>query len=385
MGIPIEIPLWRGISGFVPVRMMGKVCYVMYKRRTDKLVQILRDMGAQGAIIHKPSNMRWLSGYTGEGLLVIADGLRAVVTDFRYIEQAGQQAKDYTAHMITPGVSHDKAAAPLVSEKGISVLAFEDDEVTVKGMEALRAAMPGIKFVPIGGAPEKLRAVKDAGEIELIEKACEISCAAFEHIIGFIKPGVTELEVRFELENAMYRAGAEQLAFDTIVAAGANGALPHAIPGNRVIQAGDMVTMDYGAKYGGYCADMTRTVAVGKLADEHRRVYDTVLKAQLRAMELLKPGTACKAVDKAARDLIDEAGYTGRFGHGLGHSLGLDIHENPRCSMTSEAVLEPGIVMTNEPGIYLPGTCGCRIEDTVIITEDGCRRLTPATKELLIL
>ncbi len=357
----------------------------MFKQRTERLLSLLKESGAQGALVHKPSNMRYLSGYTGEGLLVLLPGLLSIVTDFRYTEQAQSQAPDFTVHMTSPTVPHEEVAAGLVAQAGIETLAFEDDEVTVRGLQALEKHMPSVKLVPQNRKAEQLRVVKDEGEIALIEKACEISCRAFDHILGFIKPGLTELEVRFELENALYRFGGEKLSFDTIIATGANGSLPHAIPGKRVIEKGHMVTMDFGARYGGYCADITRTVAVGTLDDKQRRVYETVLQAQLRALDAIRPGAACREVDRVARTFIDEAGYKGRFGHGLGHSLGLDVHEEPRFNTTSEATLEKGIVITDEPGIYLPGQCGCRIEDTVLVTADGCRRLTPAAKELIIL
>jgi Xaa-Pro aminopeptidase len=351
--------------------------------RGEKLLELLSAAQIQGALVHKPSNMRYLSGYTGEGLLVLAPGLRAVVTDFRYTEQAEQQAPGYSVHMTDAANTAEQVAAGLLS--GLEVVAFEDDEVTVKGMGKLSEAMPGQRFVPMNRRVETLRQIKDADEIAWIEKACEISCLAFLDMLSFIAPGRTELEVRFALENALYRHGAEKLAFDTIVATGANGSLPHAIPGNRVIEKGHLVTMDFGARVGGYCADITRTVAVGTLGDKERHVYETVLAAQLLALDAIRPGAICREVDKIARDFIDEAGYKGRFGHGLGHSLGLDIHENPRLSSASDDTLAPGMLMTNEPGIYLPGQCGCRIEDTVLVTEDGCRRLTTAGKELIIL
>lgn len=357
----------------------------MYKQRTDKLLARVKALGAQGALVHKPSNIRWLSGYTGEGLLVIADGLCAIVTDFRYTEQAENQAPDYTVHMTSLTVPHEQVAAGLVRGAGMETLAFEDDKVTVSGYRAIEAAMPGIKLVSLSQAPEDLRVVKDTEEIERIERACQISCRAFEHILGVIKPGMTEMQVRLELESALFRFGAEKLAFDTIIATGANGALPHAIPGERTIENGHMVTMDFGASYGGYCADITRTVAVGGLDDAQRRIYDTVLTAQLMALDAIRPGAKCREVDAVARDYIDQAGYQGRFGHGLGHALGLDIHESPRFNSVSEAVLVEGIVITDEPGIYLPGQCGCRIEDTMLVTADGCRRLTTASKELIIL
>lgn len=357
----------------------------MYVQRTDRLLALVKESGAGAALVHKPSNMRWLSGYTGEGLLVLAGGLRAIVTDFRYTEQAEQQAPDYAVHMTSQAVTHEQVAAKLLKEAGVQAVAFEDDKVTVSGFQKLEAAMAGIRFIPQGRKVEALRVVKDESEIALIEKACEISSKAFEHMLGVIRPGMTELEVRFELESALYRLGAEKLAFDTIVAAGPNGSLPHAIPGTYRIQTGDMVTMDFGAKYGGYCADITRTVAVGALDAEKLKVYETVLAAQLKALDAIKPGASCKAVDHVARSYIDAQGFAGRFGHGLGHSLGLDIHEDPRFNTVSDATLVEGIVITDEPGIYLPGQCGCRIEDTVLVTKDGARRLTTATKELIVL
>ncbi len=357
----------------------------MHIKRTEAFLSRIQALGAQGALVHTPSNIRWLSGYTGEGMLVIAEGLRAVVTDFRYTEQAEGQAPGYTVEMTTVERKAEAVAAELFKAAGVTTLAFEDDTVTVKGMDAIAKAMPALRFIPSGKACQDLRIIKDDTEIASIEKACAISCQAFEHMLGIIRPGMTELEVRFELENAMYRFGAEKLAFDTIVAAGANGSLPHAIPGNRRIQPGDMVTMDFGARVNGYCADITRTVAVGSISPEKRRVYDTVLTAQLAALEKMVPGMSCREVDATARRIIDEAGYPGRFGHGLGHSLGLDIHESPRCSVAATEKLAAGMLMTDEPGIYLPGECGCRIEDTVLITAEGPRRLTPATKELIIL
>lgn len=357
----------------------------MYIQRTDRFLALMKAAGAQGALVTKPSNMRWLSGYTGEGMLVIGDTVRAIVTDFRYTEQAEQQAPDYTVHMISATTSHEAEAASIVRDAGISVLGFEDDAVTVQAFAKIEASLQGVRLVPENQKAEALRVIKDEGEIALIQKACDITSRAFEHIVGFIRPGLTEMEVRFELENAMYRFGAEDIAFSTIIAAGVNGSLPHAIPGSRVIENGDMVTMDYGARFRGYCADMTRTVAIGSLDGEKRRVYETVLEAQLRALDAIKPGAACRDVDHIARAYIGEQGFEGRFGHGLGHSLGLDIHENPRFNTTSEAILQEGTIMTDEPGIYMPGAYGCRIEDTVLVTVDGARRLTTASKDLIIL
>ena len=365
----------------------------MHKQRTEKLLALLSETESQGVLIQKPSNMRWLSGYTGEGALLITDNLWAVVTDFRYTEQAEMQAPDYKVFITTPEDKEPKVVAGLLAEMGIKTLCFEDDYLTVKGMKLQQEAAPDVSFVPVDRKPEKLREIKDESEIALIEKACGVTCQAYDYIVGYIKGKIakshrvrlTEIQVRNELESALIRFGADRPAFDSIVATGANGSLPHAIPGDRVIRRGHMLTMDFGAKIGGYCADMTRTVAIGEIDAESRKIYDTVLRAQLMALDLIRPGADCREVDRLARTFIGEAGYEGRFGHGLGHSLGLDIHEPPRLSTISEDTLAAGMVVTDEPGIYIPGQCGCRIEDTVLVTEDGCRRLTTADKELMIL
>lgn len=357
----------------------------MENRRTEPLLDALSGIGAQGMLVHNRSNMRWLSGYTGEGLILIAKGLRAIVTDFRYTEQAEKEAPAFSVHMTSQTKLHDAVAFELVQGAGIQTLAFEDGVVTVKQLKALEAAMPGIAFVSAERKIEALREIKDEGEIALIEKACGIASEAFAKVLPLIHVGMTELEVRLALETCLYQLGAEKTSFDTIVASGENGALPHAVPGTRRIQKGDLVTMDFGARVGGYCSDITRTIAVGEIDDEKRRVYDTVLQAQLMALDAIRPGASCREVDRIARDHIEGAGYVGRFGHGLGHAVGIDIHENPRFNTISEATLKAGMVITDEPGIYLPGQCGCRIEDTVLVTEDGVRRLTTAPKELIIL
>lgn len=355
----------------------------MQNRRSEALLRALSQQNAQGAVLARPSNIRWLSGFTGEGLLVVTGKGLTVVTDFRYVEAAEKQAPGCEVRSISAGVSHEKIAAEVLADTGVETAAFEDDIVTVRSMRGLTGANEAIHYEPFVTRPEKLRAVKDEDEIATIEEACAISCKAFERILGKIRPGVTEREIAFALENEFRALGGEGIAFDTIVAAGENGSLPHAVPGDRVIENGMMVTMDFGARLRGYCSDMTRTVAVGKISDDQRRVYDAVLEAHLRAMEAIKPGAAGKDVDAVARNYLRECGWD--FGHSLGHGVGLDIHEEPRLSMRSDDVLEPGNVVTDEPGVYLPGKCGCRIEDSVLVTRDGCRSLTPATKELIIL
>ena len=230
-----------------------------------------------------------------------------------------------------------------------------------------------------------LRMIKSADEIALMKSAQEIAERAFTHILDFIKPGVTEREVSLELDYFMLRSGAEALSFETIAVSGVNSSMPHGVPSDKKIENGDFVTMDYGAVCGGYHSDMTRTVAVGNVSAEQKKVYDTVLKAQLAALEAMRPGVRCADADRAARDVIEAAGYGEFFGHGTGHGVGIEIHEEPRVSPTAVDILETGNVVTDEPGIYLPGQFGVRIEDMVLITENGFENLTKAPKELIVL
>ena len=230
-----------------------------------------------------------------------------------------------------------------------------------------------------------MRVVKDGAELALMQKAFDISCEAFDHILGFIKPGLSEKQIELALNFKMYELGAEALAFNTIVASGPNGSLPHAIPGERKVESGDMITLDFGAKYQGYCADMTRTVAVGKPKDEMRRIYGIVLRAQTTAQDALAPGKNCVDIDRIARNIIAGEGYGQFFGHGLGHSLGIDVHEDPRLSPVSQAKLETNLVITVEPGIYVPGLGGVRIENSCVITDTAARSLVSAPRELIIL
>lgn len=353
--------------------------------RVQKLFNEVKLADRQAVLITKPSNIFYLSGYTGEGCLLLSKGVQAIITDFRYTEQAERQAPGFSVHMIKTGVSHMDLAYSLMQGEGIDTLLYEDDEFTVRSFEKTKSVMQGITFESLKNAPEKVREVKDEGEIALIEEACDITSRAFDWLLGELKPGMTEIEARLKLDFKMLELGGDGLAFDTIVASGENGSLPHAIPGQRKFQTGDMITFDFGAKKGGYCADMTRTVALGQPKDEMRRIYGIVLEAQEACEALLAPGKNCRDIDKVARDIIDNAGYKGRFGHGLGHAVGIDIHESPRLSPACDELLVPGNTMTVEPGIYVPGLGGVRIENTCVITSDGGRTLVHAPKDLVIL
>ncbi|MBR5232036.1 MAG: aminopeptidase P family protein [Clostridia bacterium] len=352
--------------------------------RTERLIKKLPEQTA--ALIHNPSNIFYLSGYTGEGLLLVARGLKAVITDFRYVEAAEKQCPGFEVHAISAGVSHVKLAGNLLEKHGIGNLLYEDNVVTVRALRDMEKAMPeNMTYAPLNYAVEALRTVKDAEELKAIRHACDITCQAFEYICGYIKEGMTERQVQLALDYKMLELGAQGMAFDTIVASGENGSLPHAVPGDRVLRKGDLITMDYGAKVDGYCSDMTRTVALGEPSDKLREIYNIVLRAQETAQAALAPGKVCSDMDKIARDIIADAGYGECFGHSLGHGVGIDIHEEPRLSSRSTDVLAPGHIVTVEPGIYVPGLGGVRIENTCVITETGYEALCSASKELRIL
>ena len=353
--------------------------------RTNKLLASMQLKENEGVLVYNPSNMFYLSGYTGEGLVLVAHSLRAIVTDFRYTEQAENQSPDFEVHMIAIGRSHEAVVGELCQKFGIETLYYEDSYVTVHTFESCRKNMPGVEWKSVGGAVEKLREVKDEQELSLIAEACRITSEAFHRLLPNIKEGITEKELALMLDFDMMSHGASAPSFSTIVAAGANGSLPHAVPGSYKIRRGDMITFDFGARFGNYCADMTRTVALGNPSDEMRKVYQIVLDAQKMAQDAVAAGKVCREIDSIARDYIYSKGYEGRFGHGLGHSLGIDIHESPRFSQTCSDLLKVNQVMTVEPGIYLPGIGGVRIENSVIVREDGCDVLTTPDRELIIL
>ena len=360
---------------------------VIFLNAAERLINHLH-LGPKTAVaVHDPSNMFYLTeGYTGEGLVYISAESRVIITDFRYTEQAERQAPGFRVEMTDKGRSHNQILAELVKEEGITELRAETNYLSVDAFEAMRGAVgEEISCVSLNKAPQLLRQVKTPAEIVAIRKACDITSEAFDAILPKIQPGMTEKELQIELDFTMLRLGADEFAFDTIIASGENGSLCHAIPGDRVLKYGDMITMDFGAKVGGYCSDMTRTVALGKPSDEMRKVYDTVLRAQTMCEDALMAGKVCCEIDKLARDYIDARGYAGRFGHGLGHSVGIDIHEDPRLSQTCSDVLKAGIVITVEPGVYLPGVGGVRIENTCLVKENGCTPLTTADKQLIIL
>lgn len=354
---------------------------------SERQAEQLRLGQGTAAAVFDPSNMFYLTeGYTGEGLVFISQNRRVIVTDFRYTEQAQRQAPGFEVIMTEKGRSGDQVVSQLVQEENITCVRTETNYISVDRFGKLRAALgEEVSCLPLDEMPQKLRQIKTPSEVLAIRKACNITADAFRAILPKIREGMTEKELQIELNFTMLRLGADTMAFDTIIASGENGSLPHAIPGNRAIRRGDMITMDFGAKVGNYCADMTRTVAFGEPSQEMRRIYETVLRAQTMCEDALAAGKVCSDIDKIARDYIDARGYAGRFGHGLGHAVGIDIHEEPRLSPACQDVLRAGIVITVEPGVYVPGVGGVRIEDTCLVKENGCEALTDADKQLIIL
>jgi len=351
--------------------------------KIERLRSIFSQQGIDGILITSPFNRRYISNFTGTaGVVLISPEKALFITDFRYIEQASNQCHGF--EIVNFSSSIPEEVARLAKELGIQKLGFEEDYLTYSSHKVYEKEIEA-ELVPISGVVEKLRLIKTDAEINILKVAADIADAAFKHILDFIRPGKTELEVSNELEFFMRRAGATSSSFNTIVASGHRSALPHGVASDKIIEAGDFVTLDYGAYYNGYVSDITRTVAVGEPDVKLKEIYDIVLEAQLRGMDGIKPGITGKEADALTRNYITEKGYGEYFGHSTGHGIGLEVHEGPSLSMKSDIILEPGMVVTCEPGIYIPGLGGVRIEDDTMITKDHNQALTHSTKELIIL
>lgn len=350
--------------------------------RIQNLRKLMSGNMMEGVLVYSPENRRYLSGFTGSaGFLVIGKESMDFVTDFRYMEQAESQCKGWkvTIH----GGNPMEKLAEVISKAGIKRLGFEEDFMTVMFRDDLKKSLPEIKLIPARSIFVKLRIKKDNSEIENICKAAAIADEAFKHILGYIRPGLSEAEVALELEYFIKKRGSSGIAFETIVASGIRSSLPHGIASEKKIEAMEFLTLDFGCVYNGYCSDMTRTVFIGKATRKHREIYDTVLRANAEVLKGLRPGITGREADKIARDIISNAGYGEYFGHGLGHGVGIAIHEDPKLSIVGNIVLEAGMVVTDEPGIYIPGFGGVRIEDLVLITETGAETISKSTKELI--
>ena len=353
--------------------------------RLQKFQAKISDM-AGAALITSPQNQFYLSGVQyDDGYLLILPDAAYLLADFRYIEMAKKRAAN-GFEVIRPTGTMNAAVRELLQKHGAADLLIEGAHVTVAQRDRLEKVLCGVRIAT--GASKILldmRVFKDESEIAAMTAAQELTDAAFAHILSYLRPGVREIDVALELETFMRKNGAEGLAFHTIAVSGAASSLPHGVPRDTELEKG-FLTMDFGARYGGYCSDMTRTVVIGRADDEMKRLYETVLRAQCAALDAACGGVGCKALDKVARDIIEDAGYKGCFGHSLGHGVGIDIHEAPRLSPSvgEDALLGAGHVVTVEPGIYIEGKYGCRIEDMIAVKADGSiYNFTKSPKELL--
>lgn len=339
------------------------------------------------AVITSDENRRYFTGLkSSAGTLIVLKNKAYFIIDFRYIELAKKTITDFDVMLQQNNIFEQISA--ILADNNVKTVAVEAETMTVSTYNNYCDKLKDFTVTntnEISKIITKLRAVKEQFEVDCLQKSQDITDLAFTNILNVIKPGMTETEIAIELEYSVKKAGAEGLGFGFIVVGGKNGSLPHGVPSDYVIQNGDMITMDFGSIYGGYVSDMTRTIAVGSINDEQKKIYDTVYNANMMALEVIKAGADCKAIDKLARDYIYGNGYEGCFGHGLGHSVGLNVHENPRFSVLSDDILEAGNVMTVEPGIYISGKFGVRIEDMVYVTNDGFINFTKSDKKLIIL
>jgi len=348
--------------------------------RLDALRGLLAPSCVDGLVVTTLENVRYLSGFTGSSAaLLITEATALLVTDTRYAEQSASETQGFEIE-VAGGVP----ACVATRRAGTKRVGFEAGGVSYDVWETLRSVAqeaPGASLVPCRGLVEGLRIVKDADELELLQRAVDIASEAFEQTLPLVKPGAVERDLALEIEFRMKQAGAEDLAFDLIVASGARSSLPHGRASDRRLGEREFVVFDIGARFRGYHSDMTRTVFMGRPEKRARDLYHAVLGAQQAAVDAIKPGVTAGRIDAAARSFIDEAVWPGRFGHGTGHGVGLQVHEAPRVGPGSEQPLKPGMVLTVEPGIYEPGEGGVRIEDIVVVTETGHRVMTPTPKD----
>lgn len=353
-----------------------------------KLQDLLRlpDCKIDGCLIISPENRRYFTRFeSSDGYLLVTKDRAVFITDSRYIEAAENTVKDCEVVLQEQYISQ---LGDFFARENAKNIGIEASRLTVSLLGVLSEKLGEFNFVTddtLDTFISSLRSVKNYPEIESIKAAQRIAEKALEHTCAFIKEGVREKDIQLELDFYMLKNGAEALSFETIAVAGKNSSMPHGVPSDYKVRNGDFITMDFGAVVNGYHSDMTRTVALGFATDEMKKVYETVLKAQTESIKAYKPGVSCVEADKVARDIIAAAGYGDYFGHGLGHGVGVEIHEFPSVSPRSESVLREGFVVTDEPGIYLPGKFGVRIEDMIYITADGNMNLTEAPKALRVL
>lgn len=354
----------------------------IYGKRLEKLRSLLEDQGLEALLVARPENARYISGFTGEALLLVTRGEAYLFSDGRYEEQAKLEAPDW--RFVRFKRSFTEVFNEVSRGLGLRELGFEKDFLTYQQWEQLKGCFPGI-LRPVAGLIERLRLVKDDYEVALIREAGMITAGAFRYVLGQMHEGQEEQEIAGIMELFMRRQGAGPPAFETIVASGERGALPHGAASGKRLGRGELVTLDLGARFQGYAADLTRTVCMRAVSTRQREVYEIVREAQARALGAVRAGVTAAEVDATARRFLEEAGYGQYFTHSLGHGVGLAIHEDPRLAPGQDLVLKPGMVVTVEPGVYISGWGGVRIEDTVLVKQNGCEILTPVTKDLIVI
>ena len=350
----------------------------------EKYQSLLNDE-VQGLLLTSRYSRHYAAKYDiAEGVAIVSKAGCRYFTDSRYIEAAQNGLQGFEVLETNKEYPYSRRINDALQDFGIATLGYEEAYLTVAELMDYEKKLTA-KLIPMNDAIAGFRAVKEPYELERMRKAQAITDAAFTEILTKVRPGITEKELCAELIYCLLKNGGEGLSFDPIVVSGPNTSLPHGVPGDRVLQEGDFITMDFGVLYQGYCSDMTRTVALGYATEEMKQVYDTVLKAQLAGIAATRAGVTGRSIDEAARQVIADAGYGSYFGHGYGHSLGLEIHENPNCNPGGDRIMEENMVCSAEPGIYLPGKFGVRIEDVVVFQADGCENLTASPKNLIII
>jgi len=353
------------------------------KIRIKKLQQKLAAENIDALLVSDLAHIRYLVGFTGSSALLFVFRKQAhFFTDFRYKSQSAKQVQGATIHIVKRQLVADAAELDELQRPYIKV-GYESEYMTQATLTRFQAILNTTVFLPTTGLVEDLAMVKDKDELAAIKGAVKISDIAFERILGIMKPGVREDEIAAELEYQMKMLGSSKPSFESIIASGWRAALPHGIASSKKLKKGEFVTLDFGATYDGYVSDITRTVVIGKATSRQKKIYDIVSKAQLKAIGAARAGISGAKVDAVARKIITKAGYGKKFGHGLGHGIGLVVHEMPRLSPEANGILQPGNVVTIEPGIYIPNWGGVRIEDDVVITRSGCKVLNKAPKELI--
>lgn len=357
-----------------------------YETRQKRLRESLAEQGADSLYVTNLTNIRYLCGFTGSsGSLLVGQSGSWFLTDGRYRTQSADEIVGAEIEVYRFTTETAAAVRKAAKSLGTKRVGFEKDHTTVASAETVNEWFEGMEMVPTQGLVEKLRRVKDAEEIDAMRKAAELADEGIAYILGRIEPGLTEKQVALDLEFHMRSAGAEAVSFDLIVAAAERSALPHAHPTDRKVEKGRFLLFDIGCRYDGYCSDLTRTVVVGSADDRHREIYELVARAQAAGLAAVAPGKAGSEVDAAARSVIEAGGQGDAFGHGLGHGVGLEVHEGPGLRSISEDILEDGNVVTVEPGVYIPGWGGVRIEDLVLVTSSGSEVLSKAGNELILL